>query len=60
MGKGRTGCMLACYFVKEWELPAEDALRYVRELRPGSVQTRVQADVVRKFEKNFKGARGVT
>ncbi|CAI9731652.1 specificity phosphatase 23 [Octopus vulgaris] len=60
MGRGRTGCMLACYFVKEWELPAEDALRYVRELRPGSIQTRVQADVVRKFEENFKGARGIT
>ncbi len=44
-GLGRTGTFVAAYFVAEGLSPAE-ALRYVRELRPGSVETVAQEQAV--------------
>ena len=48
-GRGRTGTMLACYFVKFENLTADEAIKKVRELRPGSVETKDQEDLVRDF-----------
>ena len=47
-GKGRTGTVLAAYFVARG-LSADDAIRRVRELRPGSVETREQEQAVARF-----------
>ena len=37
-GLGRTGTLLACYFVNEG-LSADEAIERVREIRPGSVES---------------------
>jgi atypical dual specificity phosphatase len=47
-GLGRTGTMLACYFVKKG-MTAETAMEHVRQIRPGSIETPEQADAVREF-----------
>lgn len=47
-GIGRTGAMLAAYLVHTG-MDAEDALATVRNQRPGSVETREQADSVREY-----------
>ena len=45
---GRTGVVLACYFVTK-ELNAKNAIARVRRLRPGSVETDAQAEAVAEF-----------
>jgi atypical dual specificity phosphatase len=45
-GLGRTGTLLACYLAKVEGLGAEEALRRVRDLRPGSVETPNQVAAV--------------
>jgi atypical dual specificity phosphatase len=47
-GLGRTGTMLACYFVKKG-MTAESAIEHVRQIRPGSIETPEQSDAVRDF-----------
>ncbi len=47
-GAGRTGVVLACYFVKQG-IKAGDAIRTIRKLRPGSIETEEQEDAVREF-----------
>jgi atypical dual specificity phosphatase len=47
-GLGRTGTLLACWFVQQGLSPAE-AVRKVRKLRPGSIETADQEDIVRRF-----------
>ena len=47
-GIGRTGTVLAAYFVNEG-MTAEEAIRKVRQLRPGSVETRGQEQAVAEF-----------
>src|SRR5207245_5888431 len=49
-GLGRTGVVLACYFVSKG-LTAQNAIGRVRRLRPGSVETDEQAEAVFEFEK---------
>jgi len=49
-GIGRTGTILACYFVKVGYQPQE-AIDYVRQQRPGSIQGRHQEDAVHQFAK---------
>ena len=44
-GMGRTGTMLACYLVSR-EAPPGTAIKKIRALRPGSLETAVQEDVV--------------
>jgi atypical dual specificity phosphatase len=44
-GMGRTGTILAAYLVGEG-LPVDEALRRVRELRPGSVETIEQEEIL--------------
>ncbi|MSQ06189.1 MAG: protein tyrosine phosphatase [Dehalococcoidia bacterium] len=47
-GIGRTGTVLACYLVSTGYAP-EDAIQFVRGLRPGSIQTRAQQDAVHDY-----------
>jgi atypical dual specificity phosphatase len=47
-GMGRTGTMLACYFVSDG-MAADQAIAHVRELRPGSVETESQVQAVRDY-----------
>ena len=47
-GLGRTGVVLACYFVSKG-LTAANAIARVRRLRPGSIETDDQADAVVEF-----------
>jgi atypical dual specificity phosphatase len=47
-GMGRTGTMLACYFVSDG-MAADQAIAHVRELRPGSVETEAQVQAVRDY-----------
>jgi len=59
-GLGRTGTMLACYFVQQG-LSARDAIQRVRRLRPGSVETDEQSEAVieyarrRQQQQEFEG-----
>ncbi|KAF2883896.1 hypothetical protein ILUMI_22281 [Ignelater luminosus] len=48
-GLGRTGVLIACYLVYSLRVPGNDAIKYVRLRRPGSVQTRGQITCVRHF-----------
>lgn len=47
-GKGRTGTILAAYFVAIG-MTARAAIEKVRELRPGSIETKSQESVVEEF-----------
>lgn len=47
-GLGRTGVVLACYFVMKG-LTAENAIARVRRLRPGSIETEDQEQAVKEF-----------
>ena len=53
-GKGRTGTILAAYLVKEERLTADQAMIKIRELRPGSVQTKTQKKCIEDFERHLK------
>ncbi|NXU79875.1 DUS23 phosphatase, partial [Oreotrochilus melanogaster] len=43
------GTMLACYLVKEQKMSGSDAIREIRRLRPGSIETREQEEAVIQF-----------
>ena len=47
-GLGRTGAVLACYYVTKG-LTASNAVAKVRRLRPGSIETDEQAEAVFEF-----------
>ncbi|XP_072774491.1 dual specificity protein phosphatase 23 [Taeniopygia guttata] len=49
LGHGRTGTLLACYLCQEQHLPAADAIREIRRLRPGSIETPEQEQAVLSF-----------
>jgi atypical dual specificity phosphatase len=51
-GQGRTGTMLATWFVKTG-LTADEAIAHVRSLRPGSVETVAQENAVRAYESHL-------
>ncbi len=48
-GKGRTGTVLAAYLIKKDELNAEDAIKRIRLLRPGSIQSERQKNALNAF-----------
>lgn len=50
-GRGRTGTILAAYFVHRG-LSARDAIKKVRELRPGSIEVTEQEDAIRAYERS--------
>lgn len=47
-GKGRTGTMIACYFVHRGMAP-QDAINEIRRQRPGSIETVRQENAVHEF-----------
>lgn len=47
-GVGRTGTMIGCYLVDKG-FSAEEAIRTVREARPGSIETHEQEQVIREL-----------
>src|SRR5208282_3613802 len=47
-GLGRTGVILACYFVTKG-MNAKNAIARVRRLRPGSIETEEQSEAVAEF-----------
>ncbi|NXB66863.1 DUS23 phosphatase, partial [Struthidea cinerea] len=49
LGYGRTGTLLACYLCKERHLAGGDAIREIRRLRPGSIETPEQEQAVIRF-----------
>jgi len=52
-GKGRTGTVLAAYLVYHG-LSADEAIRVVREKRPGSIENLEQENAIREFETHLK------
>ena len=50
-GKGRTGTILASYLLKIEKISASQAINKIRQLRPGSVQSEIQEDIIKKYEK---------
>ena len=56
-GRGRTGTFLASYLVATG-LSAEEAITRIRQLRPGSIETEEQEDVVREFARSLSNDRG--
>jgi atypical dual specificity phosphatase len=51
-GLGRTGVILACYFVEQG-MSARDAIARIRRLRPGSIETDEQAEAVQDFARRL-------
>ncbi|KAK7508136.1 hypothetical protein BaRGS_00000375 [Batillaria attramentaria] len=49
-GRGRTGTVIACYLVKKFHYTAFQAIQHVRHLRPGSIETNEQENLVYDFE----------
>lgn len=49
-GLGRTGLVVAAYLVLACRLPAQQAIRHVRDHRPLSIQTQKQASFIQDFE----------
>jgi atypical dual specificity phosphatase len=47
-GKGRTGTFLSTYFVDQG-MTADEAIAHVRSLRPGSVETETQVQVIHDY-----------
>lgn len=54
-GYGRTGTMIACYLVSTG-ISAKDAVMKVRELRPGSIETREQIEAIIETENRYHKA----
>ncbi|XP_037267805.1 dual specificity protein phosphatase 23 isoform X1 [Falco rusticolus] len=54
LGHGRTGTMLACYLVKAQKMNGSDAIREIRRLRPGSIETREQEQAVIQFYQHIR------
>lgn len=49
-GMGRTGMVLCAYLIKVKGMNADDAIKEVKRLRPGSLKRRVQIRAVREYE----------
>ncbi|XP_060554656.1 protein tyrosine phosphatase domain-containing protein 1-like isoform X2 [Ruditapes philippinarum] len=58
-GRGRTGVIIACYLVFTNRISGREAIHYVREKRPNSIQTRQQMQVIQEFEQYLKPFRVV-
>ncbi|NXF77673.1 DUS23 phosphatase, partial [Sclerurus mexicanus] len=49
LGYGRTGTLLGCYLAKVGHLSGIEAIREIRRLRPGSIETPEQEQAVIQF-----------
>jgi atypical dual specificity phosphatase len=54
-GKGRTGTILAAYILKQDNISSQDAIKKIRRLRPGSIQSKVQEEILHEYETFLKG-----
>jgi atypical dual specificity phosphatase len=54
-GKGRTGTILAAYLLKQDNISSQDAIKKIRSLRPGSIQSKIQEDILHEYETFLKG-----
>ncbi|MCD4785273.1 MAG: dual specificity protein phosphatase family protein [Candidatus Eremiobacteraeota bacterium] len=52
-GLGRTGTMLSCYFVFKKGMKAKDAIAFIRQIRPGSVDCVEFQNTVVEFEETL-------
>lgn len=50
-GKGRTGEVLAAYFMMSEKLTAQEATAKLRKMRPGSIQSEAQEQALKMYEK---------
>jgi atypical dual specificity phosphatase len=53
-GLGRTGVILACWFVAGG-MTAHEAIKRVRDLRPGSIETDEQFEAIEEYERRLRG-----
>lgn len=54
-GHGRTGTMLACYLLtKNNNITGDEAIKMIREMRPGSIETASQEKTVRNFHQHIQ------
>ena len=53
-GMGRAGTILACYFVKYQKFSAVQAIKKIRDERPGSIQSEGQELAIGFYEKHVK------
>ena len=53
-GRGRTGTMLACWLLAKTEMTVEQAIKFVRDKRPGSIETEDQENFIQRY---FEGSR---
>lgn len=49
-GLGRTGVLIACYLIYSVRQRANEAIRFIRSKRPGSVQSRLHILTIQQFE----------
>jgi len=56
-GYGRTGTILASFFVRR-NVPADEAIREIRALRPYSIETPEQEAIIREYEALVRRAEG--
>ncbi len=54
-GKGRTGTILAAYLLKQDNISSQDAIKKIRSLRPGSIQSKIQEEILYEYETFLKG-----
>ncbi len=48
-GTGRAGCLVAAYFIKTWECPANYVITNLRLIRPVSIENVEQENLVYKY-----------
>ena len=53
-GKGRTGTILAAYLLKQDNISSQDAIKKIRSLRPGSIQSKIQEEILHEYETFLK------
>jgi atypical dual specificity phosphatase len=53
-GRGRTGTILAAYFLKNFNLTAVRAIKKIRDLRPGSIQSLPQEKAIEMYEEYLR------
>ena len=53
-GMGRAGTILACYYVKYKKFSAEDAIKKIRDKRPGSIQSETQKLAIGYYERHVR------
>ncbi|XP_050164902.1 dual specificity protein phosphatase 23, partial [Myiozetetes cayanensis] len=57
LGLGRTGTLLGCYLGKLRGLSGVEAVREIRRLRPGSIETPEQEEAVIRFCDNLRAGK---